>query len=237
MIRKEKFVPGQYYHIYSRIILNTPEFSDKSNAERLALNFWIANSTKSDEVFRYLQNLRNRKDISQEKMLEILERGKKIVDVLCYVIMSDHYHLLLKERRGNGIHNFIHKCNTSVAKYINIKNDRHGPLFESRFKSKHVDTNEYLLHLSLYIHLNPLDFLGGKEWREHGVKNWESVKAKLLNYPWSSLKAFLTENYKDPILSGTKIIKQQIGSGKDYEDFLREWSEDQFDKVSDLIIN
>lgn len=237
MIRKEKFVPGQYYHIYSRVILNTPEFNDKSSAERLALNFWIANSTKSDEVFRYLQNLKNRKDISQERIIEILERGEKIVDVLCYVIMPDHYHLLLKERRENGIHNFMHKCNTSAAKYINIKNNRHGPLFESRFKSKHVDKNNYLLHLSLYIHLNPLDVLYGKEWREHKLKDWNSIRVKLLGYSWSSLEAFLDQNRKDLIISDREVITKQFINSQDYERFLREWSTEQFEKLSEFIID
>jgi len=229
-VRKEKFVPGEYYHIFSRTILNVPEFKDKRNIEKLAQAFLIANSTKSTEAFQFL---RNNKDEPIEKAIEITRSGEKLVDVLCYVIMPDHYHLLLKERGENGIIKFISKCNTSIAKYINIKKDRSGPLFESRFKSKHIKSNEYLLHLSLYIHLNPLDFLINRDWRNHKLKDWQIAKEKLFNYPWSSLKSFIDKKHKNFILSGTKIIKDQFDNEKDYELFLREWSEQSSNEIKD----
>ncbi len=233
-MRKTNFVPGEYYHIYDRTILNTPEFKDYKNAHRLTRSFLLANSTVSSEVFQFL---RNHENVSTEKILETLKQGEKLVDILCYSVMPDHYHLLLKERKESGISNFIRKCNISIAKYINIKNNRLGPIFESRFKAKHIDSNEYLLHLSLYIHLNPLDIFIGKEWRKHALKDWFSAKKKLFHYPWSSIKAFLDNNYQDPIISGTKIILGQFKNKKDYEAFLRDWSEDTFNLLEDFIID
>lgn len=159
------------------------------------------------------------------------------MDVLCYCIMPDHYHLLIKELKDNNISNFIRKCNISISKYVNIKNDRRGTLFESRFNSKHIDTNEYLLHLSLYIHLNPLDFISGRGWRENKLKDWTSAKKKLLDYPWSSLKSYINDNYKDSIISGAEIIMDQFDSGKDYEQFLKNWSEESLDRMKDFIID
>jgi len=231
-IRKEKFVPEEYYHIYSRTILNIPEFKNYKNAKRLERAFLISNSTNSSEAF---QLMRNDSNATIEDILKILENGEKLIDILCYVIMPDHYHLLVREIKDNGITNFVLKCNTSIAKYINIKNKRLGPLFESRFKSKHIDTNEYLLHLSLYIHLNPLDFLVGKEWREHSLKSWSSVKPKLLDYQWSSLKYFLVAGQKNPIISGMEIIKEQFNNGKEYENFLRGWSKESIKDKNILI--
>lgn len=236
MLRKEKFVPGEYYHIYNRTILNTPEFKNNKNANRLEQAFLISNSTKSTEAYQFL---RNNQDVPFKKVLEILDKGEKLVDILCYAIMPDHYHLLVREIKENGITNFVRSCNTSIAKYINIKNDRRGPLFESRFKSKHVNSNEYLLHLSLYIQLNPLDFLIGKEWRVHELLNWREAKNKLFNYQWSSLKYFLNNNSKNSILSGTEIIKNQFDNEKEYEIFLSEWSKKTLalNEIKDLIID
>jgi putative transposase len=214
--------------------LNTPEFKDYKNARKLTQSFLLANSTISNEVF---QCLRNHENISTKEILEILKRGERLVDVLCYSVMPDHYHLLLRERKKSGISNFIRKGNISIAKYINIKNNRLGPIFESRFKAKHIDSNEYLLHLSLYIHLNPLDILAGKEWRKGKLKDWSSKKKRLLNYPWSSIKAFLDNDYQDPIISGTKIILGQFRNKKNYEAFLRDWSEDTFNLLGDFIID
>lgn len=232
-IRKEKFVPGEYYHIFSRTILNVPEFKDYSNAKRLLLAFLIANSTKSSEGFQFL---RNNKNASFEDVNKIIKDGKKLVDILCFSIMPDHYHLLIKEKEENGITNFILKCNTSIAKYVNIKNDRKGSLFENTFKAKHINSNEYLLHLSLYIHLNPLDFLMNKNWRIHGLKNWNEAKKKLIDYPWSSIKYFLIKNHYNPIISGSKILKEQFTDEKEYESFLRDWSEGSINKIENFIL-
>lgn len=226
MRRKTIFIPKEYYHVYNRVILNTPAFQDYANANKLHLAFLLANSTKSGEAFLHLKN---NKRSGLEEAIKIAKSGKRIVNILCYSIMPDHYHLLLQEIKEKGISNFLHKSNVSIAKYINIKSDRRGPLFENRFQAKHIKTNEYLLHLSVYIHLNPLDFLVNKGWRKHQLKNWKEGKQKLLNYPWMSLKAFL-ENHKDPIISGTKIITDQFNSKKDYEQFLREWSEELLDE-------
>ncbi len=233
-MRKETLIPNEYYHIYSRTLLGIPEFRNKENATKLAQAFLLANSTKSGDAFDYLRNDRNS---TLEKALEIARNGKKLADILCYSIMPDHYHLLVREKLDNGISKFIHKCNVSIAKYINIKNNRRGPLFENRFNAKHVNTNEYLLHLSLYIHLNPLDFLIGKEWRNNELKDWPSAREKLLHYPWSSIKSFMKNDHNDPIISETKIIKQQFNNPLDYENFLKEWSKNSSEGIAEIIID
>lgn len=230
MLRKEKFLIGEYYHIYSRTIFNIPEFKNKDNANKLAQTFLLANSTKSGQAFDYLRNNIN---TSLKDALKISQSGEKLTEVLCYAIMPDHYHLLMKEIKEKGITDFIRKCNTSIAKYINTKTERRGPLFESRFKSKQVDSNDYLLHLSVYIHLNPLDFLDSKDWRKNKTKDWKNAMEKILNYPWSSIKHFISNPSSTPdfdediysnIISGTEIITGQFNGKNDYEIFLQEFA-------------
>lgn len=239
MLRKEKFAPGEHYHIYNRTLFNISVFKDAKNCDRLMQAFLLANSTKSSQAFEYLRN--NPKPTTVvgliDKALEIARSGEKLVDVLCYAIMPDHYHILLKERIKDGITGFVHKCNISVAKYINIKTERRGPLFESLFKSKHIAKNDYLLHLSLYIHLNPLDFLVGKQWREHKIQNWSQIRSKLINYPYSSLKNFLGTTHENKIISETKIITEQFKDAKEYESFLREWSGETLNTINDFTID
>ncbi len=231
MMKENEFIPGEYYHVYSRNILNIPEFKEAGNAERLRQSFLLSNSTKSSAAFDYL---RNNNAATLEKAIEIAGDGKKLVDILCYVIMPDHYHLLLTARRKNGITDFVRKSNISIAKYINIKKNRRGPLFESRFKSKHIDSNQYLSHLSVYIHLNPLDFIDGKAWRNNQLTNWSAKKERLMKYPWSSLKSYLEGNFEDPLISGADIILEQFKGAEDYELFLREWSIGSLEEISDL---
>ncbi len=233
-MKREKFAPGEYYHIYNRTILNIPEFKDNKNADKLVRGFLVANSTESSRAFDYL---RDNKNAEIDEVIGILRKGEKLVDILSYVVMPDHYHLLLKELRNGGITSFIQKCNTSIAKYINIKKRRTGPLFDSRFKSKHIDSNKYLVHVSLYIHLNPLDFIDSPIWRNHRLVNWRLKKEKLLNYPWSSLKRFLGDDFENPVLSGEKIILDQFEKDeRDYELLLQEWSEGMLNEIKDIVI-
>jgi len=231
-MRKEKFVQEEYYHIYNRTIANYRIFNDEKSAAKLSQGFLLANSTKSSKAFKCLRNNQPKATcdvaLGWEKALETLKQGEKLVDLLCYVIMPDHYHLLVKERKENGIINFVRKCDISISKYINKKNNRKGPLFESRFKAKHVDSNEYLVHLSAYIQLNPLDVISGREWREHKLNNWSEIKNSLFDYQWSSLKSFFDNNDSAPalnsLISGQEIITDQFKNNKEYEEFLKDWS-------------
>lgn len=157
MLRKEKFVPNEYYHIYNRTLFNIPAFKDARNCDRLMQAFLLANSTKSSQAFEYLRNNSKPSEPttvvgSMDKALEIARSGEKLVDVLCYAIMPDHYHILLKENIENGISSFIHKCNISIAKYINTKLERRG-LFLRVFLNQSIlqQMNIYFIFLFIYI--------------------------------------------------------------------------------------
>lgn len=234
-MRKEKFIPNEYYHIYNRTIMSVPVFKNDQNAKRLKQSLLFANSTISSKIFQFLRDSEKPLETKLIEALKMLEKGEKIVDILCYAIMPDHYHMLIKEKKDGGIINFVRKCDISITKYINTKDKRRGPIFESLFKSKHVDSNEYLTHLSTYIHLNPLDIISGKEWRNHKLKNWSKIRKKIIDYTWSSLKFFLGDNF-DPIISGEKTILEQFKNKKDYESFLCEWSNDSFINTKDIAL-
>ncbi len=79
-----------------------------------------------------------------------------IVEIICFCLMPNHFHFLLKQTKNNGISEFLGKLSNSYTRYFNTKHKRVGPLFQGVFKAIHIDTNEQLLHLSRYIHLNPL---------------------------------------------------------------------------------
>lgn len=72
-----------------------------------------------------------------------------------YVLMSNHYHLLLETTQAN-LSRIMHYINSAYTTYHNIKHKQSGHLFQGRYKSIVVDVDSYLLELSRYIHLNPL---------------------------------------------------------------------------------
>lgn len=96
----------------------------------------------------------------------------------CYVLMTNHYHILIETPEKN-LSKIMHHLNSSYTTYINIKRKRSGHLFQGRYKAILVDRDSYLLELSRYMHLNP-------------------VRAKIVErpeeYPYSSYDAYVSGN-------------------------------------------
>ncbi len=106
----------------------------------------------------------------------------------CYVLMTNHYHLLI-ETPNKNLSKIMHHMNSSYTTYINIKRKRSGHLFQGRYKAILVDKDSYLLELSRYMHLNP-------------------VRAKMVerpeDYPYSSYDAYISGN--DELVSVAPVL-------------------------------
>jgi putative transposase len=86
----------------------------------------------------------------------VMPRKDSIVDVIAYCIMPNHIHLLLNQTQESGLSVFMSNMLNSYTRYFNVKHDRKGPLWESRPKKTLIDSDEQLLHVTRYIHLNPV---------------------------------------------------------------------------------
>ncbi len=152
-IRKVPLVNGEFYHIFTRSISGFRIFN--SNYDFLRMLETIIYYTNENPPLKFS------KYYSQKYKKEIFSRlgGKKIVRIIAYCLMPTHLHLILQQLEENGISNFMEKVLKSYSKYFNKKYKRKGPLWETRFKNVHVDTDEQLLHLTRYIHLNPVTAL------------------------------------------------------------------------------
>ena len=77
------------------------------------------------------------------------------IEVYAYVLMGNHYHLLLKTNKPN-ISKSMQWFGTTYTRKYNIRHKRNGHLFQGRFKNFLIENDEYLIRLSCYIHRNPL---------------------------------------------------------------------------------
>ncbi len=95
------------------------------------------------------------KDFS--KLTELLQMYAERfgVRIFCYVLMNNHYHILV-ETPGANITAFMHNAQSHYTNYFNRRHGRAGHLFQGRYKALIVDKETYLLELSRYIHLNPV---------------------------------------------------------------------------------
>ncbi len=112
-----------------------------------------------------------------EKLAENVERHH--VRLYAYVVMRNHYHLLLETPRAN-LAAFMPQLNTSYTMYYNVRHDRVGHVFSGRYKAKVVSGDEYLLALTRYVHLNPVKIAGVRD--RPLVERITALRA----YRWSS---------------------------------------------------
>ena len=155
MYRKDKLVEGEIYHIFSKSIAEFKIFSSYVNSTRMLATiryYQMKKSTKKFSVF--IRNERLKEE--QDYFYNFLQGKEKLVEIIAYCLMPTHLHLILKQLKRNGISIFMNDILNSYTRYFNVKTRRKGPLWESRFKSVLVDTDEQLIHLTRYIHLNPV---------------------------------------------------------------------------------
>lgn len=118
-------------------------------------------------------------------LVRVKENSKKYnIDILCYCLMPNHFHFLLKQVSENPITLFMNAIQLGHAKYFNTKYERVGPLFQGRFKAKLVNSEEYLLQVSSYIHKNPI-----AELIDSG--NRDDSRNLLRSFPYSSYREYL----------------------------------------------
>jgi len=119
------------------------------------------------------------------------------VDVFAYVLMDNHYHLLLRTRRAN-LSKAMQWLGVSYTTRFNFKQSRSGHLFQGRFKSMLVENDAYLLQLSYYIHCNPLR---------------AGMVERLADYRWSSYRAYAYEKKAPEWLNTEVILSQLVNAG------------------------
>lgn len=201
-VRKIVFRKDEIYHIFNRGLDRRSVFTDKRELTRAKelIKFY----RNSYVPLRYSQFLLQPKD-RQNQLLELMESGNKLVSIISYCLMPNHFHFLVKQLEENGITKFISNFTNGYTKYYNQKHSRSGPLFEGVFKAVYVETDEQFLHLSRYIHLNP-------------VVSSIIKLSDLSNYQWSSYPDYI--GLSNSAFCDKNLVLEMFKSPKDYERFV-----------------
>lgn len=184
-------VTNEIYHVFNRGVEKRNIFLGKREYEHFI------------DTLKHYRQIPKKKLSRRGKTLSGQRESDRSVEILGYCLMPNHFHLLLKQVSDGGISHFMRKSANSYTRYFNIKNDRVGPLFQGSFKAVRVETDEQLLHVSRYIHLNPLV---------------SGLVRGLKNYKWTSYPVYIGE--KDSDLVANKEILSHFSSNKDYEEFV-----------------
>lgn len=135
------------------------------------------------------------------------------IDIFVYVLMGNHYHLLLRTDKAN-LSKSMQWLGTAYTTRFNVRHSRNGHLFQGRYKSIIVENDSYLLQLSYYIHRNPL--------RAGSVK-------RLIDYRWSSYPAY-AYNRRQPEWLNTALILSQFNAAdkhRSYRENVQKYSDEK----------
>ncbi len=176
-MRKDSLVVGEIYHIFNKSIAEYIIFNNDSEFSRMMNVIRYYQKVKPAIKFSDFIKPTNVKQNYPNIDFSLL-KGEKLIEIIAYCLMPTHIHLILKQLKRNGISTFMGNTFNSYTRYFNTKHKRKGPLWEGKFKNILVKTDEQLVHLTRYIHLNPVTAY---------------LVDKPEKWPWSSYKEYLLE--------------------------------------------
>lgn len=199
--RKIVFSNGEIYHVFNRSVGNLEIFTRHIELMRM---LDLISYYRFPQAIRFSQYKNLSKD-AKEQYRNNFEKLTPLVEIYSFSLMSDHYHLLIKQFVDNGIKTFASNFQNAYAKYFNTKKVRSGSVFNNPFKAKWIENDEIFLHVSRYIHLNP-------------VTSFIIKVDELLNYPWTSYPSFFGK--KTGSFINTKLLLSITGSASKYRIFV-----------------
>ena len=218
--RKSLFAIGEHYHIYNRGVDKRITFTDEYDIRRFFQSMVEFNTVKPigslyENSFLQLGG-------------ETPKLGEKLVNIIAYCLNPNHFHLILEQLVEGGISEFMKRLGGGYTGYFNKKYTRSGSLFQGVFKDVHIDTNEYLLHVSSYVNLNDrVHQLGGEtpklvrsmsSWGEYTDKRIKGICEKdIILGQFENVGA-----YKKFALSSLESIIKRKAELKDFDNFLLE---------------
>jgi putative transposase len=210
--RSSPFITGEIYHVYNRTIAQESLFVHPKDYRRFLDLIWYYRFLHTPCKYSVYYRLSNEARTEIKKTLE--SEDQKNCEILAFSQMPNHYHFLVRQLSDLGIHTFISNLQNSFAKYFNTKSNRCGGLFQAMFKGKRIETDEQLVHLMRYIHINTLT--------SYILKDGDQLAA----YPYSSYGTYIGTQHipfvSTSLLSGLfSSTDELISFHKDQVDYQR----------------
>lgn len=220
------YLENGYYHVYNRGVEKRIIFTDKQD-ESVFLSYLREYLIPKDTslLVKMLADPEStaRQKSDSLKLLRMNNFSNEVV-LFAYCLMPNHFHLLVKQNRERSIEKFMRSLSTRYVQYFNHRHDKRvGGLFQDAYKAILVDSEEQLLHLSRYIHRNPL--LKGVSLKESPRPSSYRNYLGLVRQEWIRPDEILVYFAKSGINSYQAFVE-----GSEYE-------EGSLSKVSNLLLD
>ncbi len=154
----KEFTPDGIYHLYNRGVEKRIIFIDEQ--DRSVFLSYLKTYLLPKDEHSLQEILANPNSSAREKDHALkqlhLNNFFETITLLAYCLMPNHFHFLLKQTDATTIHHFMNSLGVRYSMYFNRKYRRVGPLFQGVYKAVRVTSDEQLLHLTRYIHRNPI---------------------------------------------------------------------------------
>ncbi len=205
--RKIPLVSGYYYHIYNRGIDKSTIYYSHRDYKRFMHTLWYyrySNLTCSYRRFSSELTIEDRNALTKD----LISTNKKMVDVITYCLMPNHYHIIVKQLVDGGVSKYIGNVQNSYARYFNTRRNRDGSVFSSRFKNKLIETDESLKHLIRYVLLNPYS------------SAYINSKEEIFTYKYSSVVEIVKPQTHSVQLTERNVISELFHSTNSFTQFV-----------------
>lgn len=169
-----------YYHVYNRGVNKRKIFKDKQDYS-VFLSYLKGYLLPCDRE-KFMQILTNASSTANEK--ELAKKQLRLnnffdrVFLIAYCLMPNHFHFLIKQKDIQGMELMMRSLMTRYTMYFNKRHGRVGTLFQSSYKAVLIESDAQLLHISRYIHLNPVSWNISK-----GVSIFDQITSQPSSYP------------------------------------------------------
>jgi len=178
------------YHVFNRSIADFKIFNTPADYNRFVLSMDFFRHRFDEKVG--LSNL-----IYLEKEIK-LKKEDRFLKIIAYCIMPNHYHIIIDDNDNGLMPKYIGNLENSYTRYFNIHHKRKGPLWESRYRKVVVKNDPYFIHLTRYIHLNPVTaYICDKPetWEYSSYKEYIRWEENMCEYKYILPENFSRHNY------------------------------------------
>ncbi len=182
----KEFAEDQYYHLYNRGVEKRVVFLDQQDYAMFLglLKKYLTGDSETKTHRHKFDNLSGQ------------------VSLLAYCLMPNHFHLLLYQTSQDAITKLMRRIMTGYVMYFNNRYSRVGTLFQGTYKASHVNADDYLHHISRYIHMNADNY-----------KAW----------PYSSLKYYKEPEKAPSWLNPQVVLELFDNKPAAYEKFIKDY--------------
>ena len=215
----KSYVEDGHYHIYNRGVEKRKIFLDDQDY-KVFLKYLKLYLNPSEERPVRIVTIDN---YTFKAPANPLKNYHNELELLCYCLMPNHFHFLIKQKAKNTIELFMRSLATKYSMYFNKRYNRVGSLFQGPYKAVLIENDEYILHLSRYIHLNPVkdsplhvyssyaDYLGKRKtnWikKEIILSYFKSSQKNLLEK--LSYQSFVEDYTEDPKKTALELLNKK----------------------------